>query len=60
MDVVGGREVDGAGHGAEAVDAHEVVFERDGGGLSAVEFARYGGVLDVERFGICAYDKVWF
>lgn len=60
MDVEAGREVHGRAHGAELVDAHEVVLERDGGRGLGVELARDGVVLDIERLGVGADYDVGF
>ena len=60
MYVVTGGKVDSCGHGAEFVDAHQIVFQGNWGRMFRVELARNGAVLDVQRFRIVPDDDVWF
>lgn len=59
VDVEAGGKVDGRRHGAELVNAHEVVLERDGRRVLGVEFPRDGAMLDVQGLGVVPDDDVW-
>lgn len=58
VDVERGGEVDGGAHGAELVQAEEVLADADGGLVLAVELARDGAVLQVDGLRVGADDDV--
>lgn len=60
VDVDRGSEVDTRSHGAEFMEAHKVVLQRNRWWLLRVEFASYGAVLHVDWFCVLTYDDIWF